>query len=82
MIIPYYTLGLRKQCESYETKTYDYHLQPLDRILNGQPDGYMVRLAFYVIAGRDAHIIFTTNDHPSYQVDAAYEICKPCVFNN
>lgn len=74
--------GLIKQCELHEEKDYVYKkLLPINSITYGQQEGYMVRLSFYVIADRDAHIIFTTSDQPNYATDSAYEICK-CIIES
>lgn len=69
--------GLDKECTRYEEKEYEYrNFTRISEIHNGQQDGYVVRFTFYAIADRDAHIIFTTNDHPNFRTDNVYEICK------
>lgn len=73
----FFFLGILKQCTQYKEKDYEYrNLTSINNIDNGQPDGYLVRLAFYVLAQRDAHVIFTTSDHPDYRTDNVYEFCK------
>lgn len=38
-----------------------------------QPAGYKVRLPFYVLAPRDAHIIFAETESPNWTRDNVYE---------
>lgn len=40
-----------------------------------QPSGYLVRLPFYVLAPRDAHIVFSPTESPNWTRDNVYEIC-------
>lgn len=39
-----------------------------------KPAGYKVRLPFYVLAPRDAHIIFAETESPNWTRDNVYEI--------
>lgn len=67
--------GLKKQCRLYQEWENDYNkFFNLSQIPDIQPDGYLVRFPFYILAERDAHIIFTENDDPDWQADYAYEI--------
>lgn len=43
------------------------------------PDGYLVKLPFFVIAARDAHIVFSPTERPNWTRDNVYEICR-CFF--
>lgn len=71
------SIGIRKHCTRYEESDYEYrNLTKISNIHYGKQEGYVVRLAFYALADRDAHIIFTTNDLPNFQTDFAYEICE------
>lgn len=45
-----------------------------------QPDGFLVRFPFYVIAERDAHIVFSQSQNPDWFVDDVYEFGKYCIF--
>lgn len=40
-----------------------------------QPGGYLVKLPFFVMAARDAHIVFSPTENPSWTRDNVYEIC-------
>lgn len=72
------------KCRQYEALSPDYN-QYFDikaNLMHGQPQGYLVRLAFYVIGAKDAHIRFTSNANPEYA--NGYEIgnlmpCSYCV---
>lgn len=39
-----------------------------------QPPGYLVRLPFYALAARDAHIAFSASESPNWSQDYVYEI--------
>lgn len=41
-----------------------------------QPDNYLVRFPFYILAERDAQIVFTETDNPDWFADNVYEIGK------
>lgn len=41
-----------------------------------QSAGYLVRFPFYILAERDAHIIFTETNHPNWATDNVYEFGK------
>lgn len=41
-----------------------------------EPEGYLVKLPFYVLAARDAHIVFSPKERPNWTRDSVYEICK------
>lgn len=49
---------------------------PLSDIAGVQPDGYLVRFPFYVVAERDAHIVFSPTDNPDWFADDVYEFGK------
>lgn len=69
--------GVYRQCERYEAKDYTYNnLSKISNIPNSQQEGYLVRFSFYVMGERDAYIIFTTSDKPSWNTDSAYEISR------
>lgn len=69
--------GLKRQCQLYQEWEYDYNkFFNISDIPGIQPEGYLVRFPFYILADRDAHIIFTETDDPDWQADYAYEISK------
>ena len=70
--------GLKKECkQQYQIWDYDYkQLWNISEIPFARQEGYLVRFPFYVLAGRDAHIVFTTKPMPDWANDAAYEIRK------
>lgn len=39
-----------------------------------QPNGFLVRFPFYVLAGRDAQIVFAEAENPDFFTDNVYEI--------
>lgn len=57
-------------------------MMKLSDIPGTQPDGYLVRFPFYVVAERDAHIVFAQTENPDWFVDDVYEFGKyfVCVF--
>ncbi|XP_031619784.1 uncharacterized protein LOC116338571 [Contarinia nasturtii] len=66
---------LTKKCKVREEKDYDYKkLMKISDIPGIQPSGYLVRLPFYVLAPRDAHIVFSPTEFPNWTRDNVYEI--------
>lgn len=69
--------GLQKKCKSFEVESGQYGtLMPLSEIPNVQPEGYLVRFPFYILAERDAKIVFTETENPDWLIDEAYEVGK------
>lgn len=69
--------GLKKQCKEYVEWDDNYRqLMPLSDIPGVQPDDYLVRFPFYVVAERDAHIVFSPTDNPDWFADDVYEFGK------
>lgn len=67
--------GLNKQCKLYEEWDNDYKkLMNISDVLGLAPDGYLVRFPFYILAERDAHIVFTETENPDWFTDNVYEI--------
>lgn len=76
----HYTQGLKKQCKEYEEWDDNYRqMMKLSDVAGSQPDGFLVRFPFYVIAERDAHIVFSASENPDWFVDDVYEFGK---YNN
>lgn len=74
MFVPSILLGLKKQCKEYEEWDDNYRqMMALSDIPGSQPDGFLVRFPFYVIAERDAHIVFSVSQNPDWFVDDVYE---------
>lgn len=48
----------------------------LSDVPGSQPDGYLVRFPFYVVAERDAHIVFAGSENPDWFVEDVYEFGK------
>lgn len=72
-----FSLGLQKNCKSYEEWDEEYRtLMPLADVPGVQPDNYLVRFPFYILAERDANIVFTETQDPDWLVDNVYEICE------
>lgn len=72
-----FVTGLTKQCQQRTEKNYDYKkLMKISDFPGIQPKGYLVRLPFYVLAPRDAHIVFSATESPNWTRDNVYEICK------
>lgn len=70
-------IGLVKQCKLREERNYDYKkLIKIDDIPGIKPNGYLVRLPVYILAARDAHIVFSAKESPNWTRDYVYEICK------
>lgn len=66
---------LSKKCKVREEKNYDYKtLMKISDIPGIQPSGYLVRMPFYVLAPRDAHIVFSPTESPNWTRDNVYEI--------
>lgn len=71
---------MKKQCKQYEEWDDDYkQLFALDSIEGLQPDGYLVRFPFFILAGRDAQITFTQTENPDWFSDDVYEFCKSII---
>lgn len=69
--------GLKKQCKQYEEWDDNYRqLMKLSDVPGAQPDGYLVRFPFYVLAERDANIVFSETENPDWFVDNVYEFGK------
>lgn len=67
--------GLNHMCMHYEEFDDDYRqLMKISDIPNSQPENYLVRFPFYILAERDAIIIFTESAEPDWLVDDVYEI--------
>lgn len=72
-----FSLGLKKFCKSYEESDEEYRmLFPLTDVPGAQPENYLVRFPFYILAERDANIVFSEKQNPDWLVDDVYEICK------
>lgn len=68
-------LGLVKKCKLREERNYDYKkLMKISDFAGIKPAGYLVRLPFYVLAPRDAHIVFASTESPNWTRDNVYEI--------
>lgn len=68
---------LQKQCRVREETKYDYRqLLKISDFPEMQPEGYIVKFPFYVLAARDAHIVFSPIERPNWTRDNVYEICK------
>lgn len=48
----------------------------LSDVPGSQPEGYLVRFPFYILAERDAHILFSEIENPDWFVDDVYEFGK------
>lgn len=72
----FYFTVLQKHCDVYTTKEYTYRsLHPLVR--SNEP-GFVARLSFYVMGERDAHVVLSSNQLATWDVDVfdVYEIRK------
>lgn len=49
---------------------------PLANVTGVQPENYLVRFPFYILAERDANIVFSETQNPDWLVDSVYEIGK------
>lgn len=66
---------MKKQCQQYEEWDDEYEqMFELKSIKGLQPDGFLVRFPFYVLAGRDAQIVFAETENPDFFTDNVYEI--------
>lgn len=66
---------MNKQCQQYEEWDDEYkRMFELKSIDGLQPDGFLVRFPFYVLAGRDAQIVFAETENPDLFTDNVYEI--------
>lgn len=66
-----------KQCKQYEEYEDNYRqMMKLSDVPGSQPEGYLVRFPFYILAERDAHILFTETENPDWFVDDVYEFGK------
>lgn len=73
--------GLKKQCKEYEEWDDNYRqLMKLSDVTGVQPEGFLLRFPFYVIAERDAHIVFSESQNPDWFVDDVYEFGKYIVY--
>lgn len=51
-------------------------MMKLSDVPGSQPEGYLVRFPFYILAERDAHILFSETENPDWFVDDVYEFGK------
>lgn len=73
-------LVLVTKCGYYSISDYDYrHFVKISDIKNSQPDGYILRIVFYIQGARDGNVLLATSDHPNYERDYVYEFGK---YNN
>lgn len=71
------SLGLQKKCKVSEVESGQYETMiPLSDIPNVQPEGYLVRMPFYILAERDAKIAFSETENPDWLIDGVYEVGK------
>lgn len=74
--VDYVYTGLTKKCLLRQERKYDYKkLMKISDFPGIQPKGFLVRLPFYVLAPRDAHIVFSKTEEPNWTRDYVYEIC-------
>lgn len=65
------------KCGYYSISDYDYrHYIKISDIKDAQPDGYIVRLIFYIQGARDGNVLLATSDHPNFERDFVYEFGK------
>lgn len=68
---------MAKKCQVREERNYDYKkLMKISDFPGIQPKGFLVRLPFYALAARDAHIVFSPIEEPNWTRDYVYEICN------
>lgn len=69
-------LVLQKQCEVYTTKEYTY--RTLHELKKSNEPGLKARLSFFVMGERDAHVVLSSNQLATWDVDVfdVYEIRK------
>lgn len=53
---------------------------PLANVTGVQPENYLVRFPFYILAERDANIVFSETQNPDWLVDNVYEIGERRIF--
>lgn len=71
------SLGLQKNCKTFEEWDEEYRTMiPLADVPGVQPENYLVRFPFYILAERDANIVFSETQDPDWLVDNVYEICE------
>lgn len=69
------SIGLEKKCKKREVVNYTYgKLIKISDIVGVQPIGYLVRFPFYVMAPRDAWIVFAADEKPRWPKDKVYEV--------
>lgn len=69
--------GLDQSCMQYEEFDDDYRMMMSFTDVPGiQPENYLVRFPFYILAESDARVIFTETADPDWLADDAYEIGK------
>lgn len=72
-----HSLGLQKNCKTFEEWDEEYRTMiPLADVPGVQPENYLVRFPFYILAERDANIVFSETQEPDWLVDNVYEICE------
>lgn len=68
-------VGLAKKCKHREEDNYSYgKLVKISDVPGIQPAGYLVRIPFYVLAPRDAHIVFSPTESPNWTSENVYEV--------
>lgn len=67
-------LVLVTRCLYYTNSDYDYkQFIKLTDLKGVTPEGYLVRMVFYIQGARDGHILFSVTDRPNYDRDFVYE---------
>lgn len=69
-------IALEKWCYKYDTWDHEYnHFQEFNEINPLlHPEGYLVRIPFYVLGKKHAHVLLSTSAHPDLAKDSLYEI--------
>lgn len=67
---------MEKFCKRVDTWDYKYvDFYPLSEMSPKiQPEGYLVRLPFYIVGRRNAHILLSPDEHPNERKTDVYEI--------
>lgn len=71
--------GLQGRCKTYQARKHEYaSFMKLEDIEDSRPSGYVVRMPFYALATRNAHIIFTqtSNVTADFSKEKVYEFGK------
>lgn len=73
--------GMQKNCKKTEVESGQYETMiPLSDIPNVQPEGFLVRFPFYILAERDAKIVFSETENPDWLIEEVYEVGKNTFF--